>query len=110
MILAVAVLAQRLATGALEVQAGGVHEHQVEPGEQIAPMREQPLLHHVLQAAWRERRAPVLLLSPAVPRPATPSPDRDDADRALRRRRWCNPRANDRRRGRNRSRTADAAR
>ena len=62
MILAVAVLAQRLAAGALEVQAGGVHEHQVEPREQIAPMREQPLLHHVLQAARCERRAAVLLL------------------------------------------------
>ena len=61
-ILAVAVPAQRLAAGALEVQAGGVHEHQVEPREQVAPMREQPLLHHVLEAAWRERRAAVLLL------------------------------------------------
>jgi hypothetical protein len=59
-IFAVAVLAQRLAAGALEVQAGGVHEHQVEPGEQVAPMGEHPLLHHVLQAAWCERRAAVL--------------------------------------------------
>ena len=40
MILAVAVLAQRLAAGALEVQAGGVHEHQVKPREQVAPMHE----------------------------------------------------------------------
>ena len=47
-ILAVAVLAQRLAACALEVEAGGVHEHQVEPREQVAPIREQPLLHHVL--------------------------------------------------------------
>ena len=62
MVLAVAVLAQRLAAGALEVQAGGVHEHQVEPREQVAPMREQPLLHHVLQAARGERRAAILLL------------------------------------------------
>src|SRR5271166_514944 len=62
MILAVAVLAQRLAAGTLKVQAGGVHEHQVEPREQIAPMCEQPLLHHVLHAPWRERRAAVLLL------------------------------------------------
>ena len=61
MILAVAVLAQRLAAGALEVEAGGVHEHQVEPRQQIAPMREQPLLNHVLQAARCERRAAVLL-------------------------------------------------
>ena len=39
-ILAVAVLTQRLPAGALEVQAGGVHEHQVEPREQVASMRE----------------------------------------------------------------------
>src|SRR5262249_53328456 len=41
MVLAVAVPAQRLPAGALEVQAGGVHEHQVEAREQVAPMREQ---------------------------------------------------------------------
>ena len=63
MILAVAVLAQRLAAGALEVKVGGVHEHQVEPRQQIAPMREQPLLNHVLQAARCERRAAVLPIS-----------------------------------------------
>ena len=45
---------ERLAAGALEVQAGGVHEHQVKPRQQIAPMREQPLLNHVLQAARRD--------------------------------------------------------
>ena len=46
MILAVAVLAQHRPVGPLEVQAGGVHEHQVKPREQVAPMREQPLLYH----------------------------------------------------------------
>jgi hypothetical protein len=51
-----------VAAGALEVEAGGVHEHQLEPREQIAPMREQPLLNHVLQTTRRERRAAVLLL------------------------------------------------
>ncbi|HEY7242835.1 MAG TPA: hypothetical protein VH678_03015 [Xanthobacteraceae bacterium] len=61
-ILAVAMLPQRLTAGPLEVQAGGVHEHQVEPCEQVAPMREQSLLHHVLHAAWRKRRAAILLL------------------------------------------------
>ena len=30
---------QRLPAGTLEVQAGGIHEHQVEAGEQIAAMR-----------------------------------------------------------------------
>ena len=87
MILAVAVLAERLAAGAFEVEAGGVHEHQVEPREQVAPMREQPLLDHVLEAARRERRAAVLLLLRQFLARARPSPDRDDADRAPRRRR-----------------------
>jgi hypothetical protein len=36
MVLAVAVLAQRLPAGTLKVQTGGVHEHQVEPREQNA--------------------------------------------------------------------------
>jgi hypothetical protein len=62
MILAVAMLAQRLAAGTLEGQAGAVHEHQLEPREQVAPMRKQSLLHHVLQAAQCERRAAVLFL------------------------------------------------
>ena len=62
MICAVAVLAQRLAASALEIQAGRVHEYQVKPREQIAPMREQPLLHHVLHAARGKPRAAVLLL------------------------------------------------
>ena len=62
MILAVAVPAERLAAGALEIEAGGVHEHEVKPRQQIAPMGEQPLLHHVLHAARGERRAGVLLL------------------------------------------------
>ena len=62
MVLAVAVLAQRLPARAFEVEAGGVHEHQVEPREQVAATREQPLLHHVLQATRGERRAAILLL------------------------------------------------
>jgi hypothetical protein len=48
MVLAVTVAAQRLATDAFEIQAGGIHhEHQVE----IAPMREQLLLHQILDAS-----------------------------------------------------------
>jgi hypothetical protein len=62
MILAVAVLAQRLPASSLEVQTGGVHEHQVEPRQQVASMGEQSLLHHVLHAARGERRAAILLL------------------------------------------------
>ena len=66
-ILAVVMLTQRLPASALEVQAGGIHEHQVKPREQVAAMREQPLFHHVLAAAWRKRGAagaPCLFSSP----------------------------------------------
>ena len=62
MILGVTVAAQRLSAGAFEVQAGGVHEHQVETGEQIAPVREQSLLDQILDAAGCERGAAVLIL------------------------------------------------
>src|SRR5208337_4465233 len=46
--------------GALKIEARGVHEHDVERGEQIAPTREQILLHDVLHAARRKRRRGVL--------------------------------------------------
>jgi hypothetical protein len=36
MILAVAMLAEGLPASAFEIEAGGVHEHQVEAGEQVA--------------------------------------------------------------------------
>ncbi len=62
MVLAVAVAAEGLPAGAFEVETGGVHEHQVEPAEEIAPVGEQPLLDQVLGAARGERRARVLLL------------------------------------------------
>ena len=55
MILAVAMLAKGLPAGALEVEAGGVHEHQVEPREQIAPVLEQPLLDQVRHGFDLER-------------------------------------------------------
>ena len=53
---------RRLAAGALEIEAGRVHEHQIERAEEIAPPREQLLLDDVLQAARRKRRGPVLLV------------------------------------------------
>src|SRR5207253_8843686 len=56
------VAAECRSASALEVQARSVHEDEVEPREQVAPMREQPLLDHVLAAARRKRRAAVLLL------------------------------------------------
>ena len=53
---------QRLAAGAFEIEAGRVHEHQIERAEGIAPPRKQGLLDNVLQAARRNRRSPVLLI------------------------------------------------
>ena len=52
-VLALAVLAQRLAAIAGEEQRGGVEEHQVEVGEQVAAPREQRLLDKVFGAPRR---------------------------------------------------------
>ena len=59
-----AVLAQRPPASSLEEQTGGVHEHQVEPREQVAPMREQGAdsSNTSFHAARGKRRAAVLLL------------------------------------------------
>jgi hypothetical protein len=51
MVLAETVLAEGLPVLAFEMQAGGIHEHQVEPAEQIAPMGEKLLLDQVLYTA-----------------------------------------------------------
>ena len=72
MVLAVAVAAQRLSAGAFEVEALGVHEHQIEAREQIVPVREQPLLHH----AWRAFR-PVSLISVAQTFSILPGSNKD---------------------------------
>src|SRR5262245_17481813 len=61
-ILAEAVAAERLPTRTLKVQAGGVHEHQVEPRKQIAPIRKQLFFDNVLGTAWRKGRATLLVL------------------------------------------------
>src|SRR5450759_5059372 len=53
--LAVAVLAERLAAPALEVQRRGVHEHNRQVAEQVAPASKQPFLDEVLDAAWNQR-------------------------------------------------------
>ncbi len=55
---------ERLAARApgLDPGARGVHEHDVERGEQIAPAGEQLLLQNVLHAARRKRRRAVLLV------------------------------------------------
>ena len=71
MILAVAVLPDRLVAAAFKVQARGVHEHQVEPAEQVAPIREQLLLDQILDAARRQpRRIGLLIDGCASPSPA----------------------------------------
>ena len=44
-------VAEALAAGALEAERGGVHEHDGELAEQVAPAREQRLLDLVLDAA-----------------------------------------------------------
>ena len=62
MVLGEAAPPQRLAARALEIEAGGVHEHDVERGQEVAPAGEQLLLQDVLHAARRKRRRGVLLV------------------------------------------------
>ena len=62
MILALAVLTEGLAAASLEVDGGGVEEHQVQPAEQILPPGEQGLLDQVLGAACGEGSGPELLI------------------------------------------------
>ncbi len=54
MILAMATLADGFAPLSLEVDAGGVEEDQLEIGEQITPVGEQPLLDQILGASRGE--------------------------------------------------------
>src|ERR1700759_733288 len=61
MVFAIAVLTNALSAEAFEVEAGGVHEHQVEPAEQVTTMGEQLFLDQVLGAARREWRGVILL-------------------------------------------------
>jgi hypothetical protein len=51
-----------MAARALEVEAGGVHEHEIERAEEIAPPREQGLLDDVFEAARGEGRGAVQLI------------------------------------------------
>jgi uncharacterized protein (DUF3084 family) len=62
MVLGEAAPPESLAARALEIEACGSHEHQIERAEEIAPPREQVLLDDVLLAARRERRGAVLLV------------------------------------------------
>ena len=62
MVLGKAASSERLAARSLEIEAGRVHEHEIERAEQIAPPREQFLLDDVLQATRREGRRAVLLI------------------------------------------------
>ena len=58
-VLGLAAPPERLATLAVEVEGGGIEEHQVEVVERVASSREQPLLHQVLD---RPRRPGASLL------------------------------------------------
>src|SRR5208337_882836 len=62
MVLGEAAPSERLAARALEIKAGGVHEHDVERGQKVAPTGEQILLQDVLHAARREWRRAILLV------------------------------------------------
>ena len=53
---------ERLPARALEIEAGRVHEHDVERGQKVAPGGEQILLQDVLHATRRKRRRGLLLL------------------------------------------------
>src|ERR1019366_259718 len=61
MVFGVAVLAESLASFALEVDRGGVEKHVVQIGEQIATPCEQRLFNEVLVGTGSKRRGPVLL-------------------------------------------------
>src|SRR6516164_6409610 len=52
--LRVAVLAEAVAAGALEIKRGGVEKDQAQLTEQVVAQREQPLLDEVLGSAWAE--------------------------------------------------------
>jgi hypothetical protein len=54
-ILGVTAFAQTLTAFAFEVNGGGVEEHQVDFGEQVAPTLEKRLLQLIFQAAHRSR-------------------------------------------------------
>ncbi len=108
MILGKAATSKRLAARALEVEAGGVHEHEIERAEEIASPREQGLLHNVFEATRREGRSRVLLIFRQFP--AEPSRGKDDANRGPRRPRSGNPASTDPPPGRSRPKTGDAER
>ena len=61
MVLGEAAPAERSSARALEIEAGRIHEDDVERGQEVAAPREQALLQEVLQTTRRERRRPVLL-------------------------------------------------
>ena len=54
MVLRVAVLAEALAAGALEIKRGGVEKDQAQFAEQVVAQDKQPFLNEVLGGAWAE--------------------------------------------------------
>jgi len=61
MVLGVAAPAERLPALTFEIEAGRIHENQIESGEEVAPRSEEAFLNEVLDAAWRKWRASLLL-------------------------------------------------
>src|SRR5450830_1224250 len=59
-ILGIAAPAERLPAGALEIETGRVHEHEIEFAEQVASAREQAFFNDVLEAARCKRGAVIL--------------------------------------------------
>ena len=110
MVLGEAAPSEGLAARAFEVEAGGVHEHDVERGEEVAPGGEQLLLQDVLHAARRKRRRGVLLVfGQFLAEPRHRAIEMMQIE-ARRRRRCGNPRASGRRRDPSRRRRGGAAR
>src|SRR5262249_54389696 len=55
-VLRVAVLAEALAAGTLEIKRSGVEKHKAQLAEQVVAQGKQPLLDEVLGGAWAEAR------------------------------------------------------
>jgi hypothetical protein len=110
MILGKAAASKPLAARALEGEAGGVHEHQMERAEEIAPPREQGLFHDVFEATRREGRSRVLLIFRQFPAEPSHRAVKMMQIEALDAPRSGNPASTDPPPGRSRPKTGDAER
>ena len=62
MVLGEAAPSERLTARALEIETGGVHDHEIQRGQKVASAGEKLLLQDVLHAARRKRRCVLLLV------------------------------------------------